>query len=304
MVDEFQDVNPLQSELLELMARDNLFRVGRREPVDLRLPPRRRGRVPRPPRRGGRARARAREHHRELPHRAARCSTRSTLAFERALGRRFEPLREAPGAREPAPREPCVELLVVDLDKGRWDEALPPERGRRSARAMARRRRPGGRSRRGCWPSAIDELTRDGPLRVPRRGGAAARHHAAWPSTSGRSRSAASPPTWSAAAATGASSRWPTCATGWRRWPTRSTSWRSTRVLASPLGGLSLDAVALIGLHAPRGPSATPVGAARGRRGRPRASCCRPRDRPRGAPFVERFDAERARGAAAWRSRR
>ena len=28
MVDEFQDVNPLQSELLGLVARDNLFRVG------------------------------------------------------------------------------------------------------------------------------------------------------------------------------------------------------------------------------------------------------------------------------------
>ena len=28
MVDEFQDVNPLQSELIGLIARDNLFRVG------------------------------------------------------------------------------------------------------------------------------------------------------------------------------------------------------------------------------------------------------------------------------------
>ena len=57
MVDEFQDVNPLQSELIGLVARDNLFRVGRREPVDLRLPPRGRERVPRPPRGRGRARA-------------------------------------------------------------------------------------------------------------------------------------------------------------------------------------------------------------------------------------------------------
>ena len=28
LVDEFQDTNPLQNELLELLARDNLFRVG------------------------------------------------------------------------------------------------------------------------------------------------------------------------------------------------------------------------------------------------------------------------------------
>ena len=42
LVDEFQDTNPLQNELLAQLERDNLFRVGRREPVDLRLSQRRR----------------------------------------------------------------------------------------------------------------------------------------------------------------------------------------------------------------------------------------------------------------------
>ena len=54
LVDEFQDVNPLQNELLELLDAGQPVPRRRREPVDLRLPPRRRevfrstGRRPRP----------------------------------------------------------------------------------------------------------------------------------------------------------------------------------------------------------------------------------------------------------------
>jgi ATP-dependent helicase/nuclease subunit A len=132
LVDEFQDTNPLQNELLELLARTGeercrdavpastaaiLFRVGdehqsiygfRHADVEV-----------------------FREH-------AARAETVSLttnfrsrgevldavdLAFEREWGEDFEPLREAPGARAEPPRvAPAVELLVVDKSKPRWDE--------------------------------------------------------------------------------------------------------------------------------------------------------------------------------------
>ena len=74
------------------------------------------------------------------------------LAFERTWGERFEPLREAPGAREPAAAvDPCVELLVVDRAATRWERA---DRARRLLRRGARTaRRPGARPRRACWRS-------------------------------------------------------------------------------------------------------------------------------------------------------
>ena len=97
------------------------------------------------------------------------------LAFERLWGDDYEPLREAPGAREPALRDPVVDLLVVDLEKRRWDAALPPEEGALGA-GMA-----------GVTPVARARGAAAGPpdrraharraLRLPRRGGAAARHH-------------------------------------------------------------------------------------------------------------------------------
>jgi ATP-dependent helicase/nuclease subunit A len=122
LVDEFQDTNPLQNELLELLGRDNLFRVGderqsiygfrhadvgvfrghweqaavdgRAESITVNF--RSRGEV----------------------------LDAIDLAFERTW-HDFEPLREAPGSRHAAPKlEPCVELLVTDRNKTRWDDAL------------------------------------------------------------------------------------------------------------------------------------------------------------------------------------
>ena len=59
MVDEFQDTNPRQLGILSALERGQPVHGRRRVPVDLRLPPRRRGAVPRAARRARRARARA-----------------------------------------------------------------------------------------------------------------------------------------------------------------------------------------------------------------------------------------------------
>jgi ATP-dependent helicase/nuclease subunit A len=122
LVDEFQDTNPLQNELLELLGRDNLFRVGdERQSIygfrhaDVGVF------------RGHWERAAA-----DGCAESITVNFRSRgevldaidLAFERTWDD-FEPLREAPGSREAKPAlDPCVELLVTDRSKKRWDEAL------------------------------------------------------------------------------------------------------------------------------------------------------------------------------------
>jgi ATP-dependent helicase/nuclease subunit A len=160
LVDEFQDTNPLQNELLELLARDNLFRVGDENQSIYRF---------------RNADVGVFRGHWDDAVEAGRAESITVnfrargeildaidLAFERTWGERFEPLREAPGARAPAPRvDPCVELLVVDRPRKRWDDAAglgeapfgaalqtaPPWRAA-EARLLAKR---------------IDELTRGGP---------------------------------------------------------------------------------------------------------------------------------------------
>ena len=50
------------------------------------------------------------------------------LAFERTWGERFEPLREAPGSRAREPRtSPSVDLLVVDRAKRSWEDLVARE---------------------------------------------------------------------------------------------------------------------------------------------------------------------------------
>jgi ATP-dependent helicase/nuclease subunit A len=90
------------------------------------------------------------------------------LAFGQVWGEGFEPLREPPGARAAEPRAtPCVELLVTDREKGRWDVHFAEE--------IERGGTPFGPAMRGVtpWRAAearllarrIDELTRsDGPF--------------------------------------------------------------------------------------------------------------------------------------------
>jgi ATP-dependent exoDNAse (exonuclease V) beta subunit len=123
LVDEFQDTNRLQNQLLGLLDRDNLFRVGdenqsiygfRHADVEVFRE-----------HWGGAAEAGRAE--------SVTVNFRSRGELLEAIDRcfagiwpeRFEPLREGPAARKRAARvDPCVELLVTDLNKKRWDEAL------------------------------------------------------------------------------------------------------------------------------------------------------------------------------------
>jgi ATP-dependent helicase/nuclease subunit A len=157
LVDEFQDTNPLQNEVLELLARDNLFRVGDENQSIYRF---------------RNADVGVFRSHWEEAAQAGRVESITVnfrargeildaidLAFARIWDEHFEPLREAPGTREPAPRvDPCVELLVVDRPRKRWDElgeepfgpalrTAPPWRAA-EARLLAKR---------------VDELTHNGP---------------------------------------------------------------------------------------------------------------------------------------------
>src|SRR5918997_111168 len=107
LVDEFQDTNRLQNDLLGLLSRGNLFRVGDENQSIYRF---RNADV-----------SVFREHWRDAQD-AGRAESITVnfrargelldaidLGFERTWGAGFEPLREAPGSREPAaPVEPCV----------------------------------------------------------------------------------------------------------------------------------------------------------------------------------------------------
>jgi ATP-dependent helicase/nuclease subunit A len=184
LVDEFQDTNELQNELLELLApcpakagdrglgRNNLFRVGDENQSIYRF---RHADVGVFRRHWERADAEGRAESITVNFRSrGEILDAIDLAFERTWGERFEPLREAPGAREPEPRprspafagqgassSPCVDLLVVDRAKRCWDGLL------------AREPEPFGQPMHGAppWRAAearllakrVDELTRQGP---------------------------------------------------------------------------------------------------------------------------------------------
>ena len=164
LVDEFQDTNRLQNELLGLLSRDNLFRVGDENQSIYRF---RNADVERVPRAlAGGARGAGRAESITVNFRArGEVLDAIDLAFERTWGEGFEPLREAPGSREPAaPVEPCVDLLVVDRGPRRLEGAR-----RARATASARRctaRRPGAPPRRGCWRSASTSSRAGAPGRT------------------------------------------------------------------------------------------------------------------------------------------
>ena len=161
LVDEFQDTNPLQNELIGLLGRDNLFRVGDEHQSIYRF---RTADVGVFREHAERAAADGRLEHISVNFRArGEVLDAVDLAFERTWGDRFEPLREAAGSRErPARVRPNVELLVVDRPRKHWDDrfdpaddpfgaaahAVPPWRAI-EARLLAKR---------------VDELTRDGPF--------------------------------------------------------------------------------------------------------------------------------------------
>ena len=158
LVDEFQDTNRLQNELLALLSRDNLFRVGDENQSIYRF---RNADVSVFREHWDEARAAGRAESITVNFRArGEILDAIDLAFGRTWGEGFEPLREAPGSREPAAAvEPCVELLVADRGRDIWKElanggdffgeslaGAPPWRAA-EARLLAKR---------------VDELTRDG----------------------------------------------------------------------------------------------------------------------------------------------
>lgn len=165
MVDEFQDTNPLQNEILELLERDNLFRVGDERQSIYRF---RHADVSVFRRHRDAAAASGGEERIGVNFRSrGEVLDAIDLTFERLWGEEFEPLRERPGARdEPAPSSPCVELLVVDRDKGRWDErtAVSIEGGEPPFGATMGSVTPWRAAEARLLARRIDELTAGGPF--------------------------------------------------------------------------------------------------------------------------------------------
>ncbi|MEA2455802.1 MAG: hypothetical protein QOI45_2064 [Thermoleophilaceae bacterium] len=286
LVDEFQDTNPLQNDLLELLERNNLFRVGdenqsiygfRHADVEVFR------------RHWARASADGRAE-------SIAVNFRSRGEVLEAIDRGFtsvwdgfEPLREAPGAREGDARvSPSVELLVVDKDraKGRWDGALGtddpfgaamhglPAWRAAEARLLAKRvdqlRAEGGWE----WRDIVLLFRATTSIRFYER--ALAERGIPTHVVGGRGYWDQQEVTdlryWLAALAN----------------PLDELAVYS--VLASPLGGLSLDAVALIGLEARRA-QRDPWWVLR--EPGELAELLPAADRRRLAAFVELFDAER-----------
>jgi ATP-dependent helicase/nuclease subunit A len=162
LVDEFQDTNPLQNELLALLSRDNLFRVGDDNQSIYRF---RNADVGVFRRHWDDAAAAGRGESIGVNFRTrGEVLDAIDLAFERLWGDRFEPLREAPRARPGTPPvSPAVELMVVDRPRKRWDERFDPAAD------------PFGAAMHGAPPwravearllaKRVDELTREGPWR-------------------------------------------------------------------------------------------------------------------------------------------
>jgi ATP-dependent exoDNAse (exonuclease V) beta subunit len=298
LVDEFQDTNRLQNELLGLLSRDNLFRVGDENQSIYRF---------------RNADVGVFREHWEEAREAGRAESITVnfrsrgevldaidLCFGRTWGESFEPLREAPGSREPAARvEPCVDLLVVDKGRDAWKEpagqgdlfgealhGAPPWRAG-EARLLAKR---------------VDELTRGGPwsygdvvilFRATTAMGLFERAldergipvHVVGGRGYWGQQQVADLRHWLAALAN----------------PLDGLALFS--VLASPLAGLSLDAVALIGLHARRAKRDPWWTIRAALEGEPAGAEPRPgwklvddlpeADRRKLATFVDRFEAER-----------
>jgi ATP-dependent exoDNAse (exonuclease V) beta subunit len=126
MVDEFQDVNPLQSELVEMLGEDRLFRVGDEAQSIYRF---RHADVGVFEKHHAQAAADGRSESLTVSFRArGELVDAIGLAFGELWGERFQPLRERPGAREhPVAADPPIDLLVVDTAKPRWEQRFPPD---------------------------------------------------------------------------------------------------------------------------------------------------------------------------------
>ena len=297
LVDEFQDTNRLQNELLKLLSDQNLFRVGDENQSIYRF---RNADVSVFREHWDEAREAGRAESITVNFRArGEILDAIDLAFERTWGESFEPLREGPGSREPAPPvEPCVDLLVVDKGRDAWKEMTDagdpfgealhgaPAWRAAEARLLAKR---------------VDELTRP---RSPAGAGQGA---------SGPWRYGDVVMLFRATTAMGLFERAleergiPVHVVGGRGyWGQQQVAdlrhWLAAlanpldglalfSVLASPLAGLSLDAVALIGIHARRSHRG-PWRAVR-EPGDELLEALPEADRPKLRAFAERFTDER-----------
>ncbi len=126
MVDEFQDTSPLQSDLIGLLGRDNVFVVGDERQSIYRF---RHADVAEFQRRRDEAAAAGRLERISVNFRSrGEVLDAVDLIFGELWGADFEPLRERDDARAaPQPLSTSVELLVTDRKKQRWDDALPPD---------------------------------------------------------------------------------------------------------------------------------------------------------------------------------
>ncbi len=139
MVDELQDTNQVQLELVELLAVDNLFLVGDAQQsiyafrhADVELFERLGERMER-----AGARARLQTNFRSRPEILTAIDT--AFAQDVAMGEAFKPLR--PGRGEEPGEEPLVELLVADKGSDWGDEGLAAPWRIAEARGLARRLR-------------------------------------------------------------------------------------------------------------------------------------------------------------------
>jgi ATP-dependent exoDNAse (exonuclease V) beta subunit len=137
MVDELQDTNQIQLELVELLAPDNLFLVGDAQQsiyafrhADVELFERLGERMERTG-----ARARLQTNFRSRPEILATIDT--AFAQDEAMGDAFKPLR--PGRDTEPAEEPRVELLVADKGSDWGDEGLAAPWRIAEARGLARR---------------------------------------------------------------------------------------------------------------------------------------------------------------------
>ncbi|MGI8844811.1 MAG: UvrD-helicase domain-containing protein, partial [Thermoleophilaceae bacterium] len=164
LVDEFQDTNPLQNEILDLLTHDNLFRVGDERQSIYRF---RHADVGVFRRHRDTARATDAEERITVNFRSDQAVLDAVdLAFSELWGPEFETLK--PPGDAPVPTlEPQVELLVTDGHKGRWDE--------RFAEAIEAGAEPFGDTMRDVTPwraaearllaKRIDELVGEGRFR-------------------------------------------------------------------------------------------------------------------------------------------
>ena len=241
MVDEFQDTNPLQLELLELVARDNACTVGDELQVDLRLPPRRRRGLPRAPRAPGGGRADRHAGH-QLPLAPgdpdARSTTPSAPLHERWVAAAPRPRRSAgrrAGGRAAADRRRRLERRCAH---GARRGTARRQRGQQAEARLVAQRVGALVHEEGVAPRDIVVLLRaSAEMGLYER----ALELAGLPTLAG------------GGAAGGDASRSATSATCSPRWPTRATRRRCSGCSPRRWSALSSDALALLALDAREG---------------------------------------------------